>query len=438
MIPDLEELARLHDRPLSTLQVLDDDPYRLSPARVRNAEWFADMWQQYGRPGLHVHGLHYLLALQAQPPRLPIAIKHSASEITDEYLNSEAADRFLRVASRDARYLQLVSSDDVVDRRNSDPDLPVPVVPVNPQIGIAGGLRLHEPIGFSLPHLVIDPPTIPQRFRAEIWIEKSTMEKFLLPLKTLYGVGLVTLQGESSLTRCLEFVTRSEADGRPVRILYVSDHDPAGTGMPIATARKIQFLLDQKDSVLDVQLRPIVLTQQQCIDYELPRRPFKVTESRGGRFEQRFGAGATELDALEAKHPGELQRILTTEILRYFDGDLDDNVAAVAEEAQERLDEINNRVAHPFRKEVAALAKEEKALRAAVDAFNKKGQRLEAKIGRALSTKSADIEAGDLDWPEPDLGDDDPDPLFDSTRDFTDQTDCFKLAQDKDIERPDR
>ena len=47
-------------------------------------------------------------------------------------------------------------------------------------------------------------------------------------------------------------------------------------------------------------------------------------DGKGGalRFEARFGEGATELDALEALRPGELEQILTQEIERYFDNNL--------------------------------------------------------------------------------------------------------------------
>jgi hypothetical protein len=49
----------------------------------------------------------------------------------------------------------------------------------------------------------------------------------------------------------------------------------------------------------------------------LPRIPIKETEKRSEAFEQRHGEGATELDALEALHPGVLARILEQEIGRY-------------------------------------------------------------------------------------------------------------------------
>ena len=116
--------------------------------------------------------------------------------------------------------------------------------------------------------------------------------------------------------------------GRPVRILYISDFDPAGQSMPVAVARKIEWLIHQQTDdggdEVDMQLRPIVLSHDQCVEYRLPRTPIKDSEQRGPRFEARFGEGATELDALEALHPGELRRIVEDEVLRYWDADLED------------------------------------------------------------------------------------------------------------------
>ena len=128
-----------------------------------------------------------------------------------------------------------------------------------------------------------------------------------------------------------------------MRILYISDFDPGGMSMPLAAARKIEFTLRKEMPDLDIQLRPIALTHEQCRQYRLPRTPMKEGESRAAKFEARFGEGATELDALEALHPGELARIIEREIRRYYDDTLDDQIAEVEGEVREELDRINAR-----------------------------------------------------------------------------------------------
>ena len=232
----------------------------------------------------------------------------------------------LNRASLDARYLNLVLATNLVDRRNAEPTIVEQVEAEDAELAFTGGLSEYELAGFEVPQLALNAPVIPQRFLVEIWCEKSTMNDILIPLGERYGVNIVTGVGEMSLTRCVELVARAKQDGRPVRILYVSDFDPAGASMPVAVARKIEFEIYRIGGGLDVQVRPILLTHDQCIQYRLPRTPIKDTEKRAAAFEARFGEGATELDALEALHPGELERILVREIGRYYDADLNDRI----------------------------------------------------------------------------------------------------------------
>jgi predicted nucleic acid-binding Zn ribbon protein len=258
------------------------------------------------------------------------------------------------------------------------------------------------------------------------------MNDVLMPLGERYGVNVVTGVGELSLTRCVELVARAEQDDRPVRILYVSDFDPAGASMPVAVARKIEFELYRNASDLDVQVRPIVLTHDQCIEYRLPRTPIKETEYRAAAFEARFGEGATELDALEALHPGELERILTREINRYYDADLDGNIEDVAAQVDADLEEVNAKVHKRHAKAIAGLKAEQKKLAAAVKAFEKKAKPVLDAIREDLDDEAPDV--ADYDWPEPDDGDEDDDPLFDSTREFIEQVDRYKEHQGKPTE----
>src|SRR5262249_25614341 len=117
---------------------------------------------------------------------------------------------------------------------------------------------------------------------------------------------------------CHQLIERVLGHERKTRILYISDFDPAGDGMPLSVARKIEFLLRREGLTdVDIRLDPLVLTAQQVARYRLPRKPIKESESRKGRFEARHGSGAVELDALEALHPGELSRIIERRIALY-------------------------------------------------------------------------------------------------------------------------
>jgi hypothetical protein len=341
------------------------------------------------------------------------------------YENTTQCYEKLGSGSRDARYLKLVDVGDFIDQRNRDTTINLTVEDIS---GRSASLDIDDPSdGISLPSpptLYFSAPKVPQRYHLEIVCEKSTVDDILMPLGRKYDINVTCCIGEISVTRCREIVQRAKASRRPVRILYLSDFDPAGASMPVACARKIEFFVRKENLNLDIQLRPVVLTHEQCEEYELPRTPIKEDEKRAGRFEDRFGEGATELDALEAIHPGELKDILTWEIERYYDVELDENVDDIASGIDGEVDDANETVQDRYADEIKALEKE----CAAIEERRKLlWQRIEA---------SLDVEApyiGDTDWPEPCDGDEDPGPLYDSKRSYVEQVDRYKHHQGKEV-----
>jgi hypothetical protein len=412
-------------RPLYTLEVLGKDPFTAGqPARLAGAKWFAKLWKQLDvRPGAHLHRIHYVIVSQAKPVLMPNG---------EPYENTRACEGVLERTSLDARYLDLIPAGHLVDRRNEEAIINLSNDESDALITTTGDLSDEYKLPqFDPPRLSLLSPTVLQRYHLEIWIEKTTMDDVLLPLAERYGINPVRGAGEMSETRCLQLVDRAEESGRPVRILYISDFDPAGNSMPVAVARKIEFVLRKTGSDADIQVRPIVLTHKQCLKYRLPRTPLKDTEKRAARFEERFGEGATELDALEALHPGTLEKILEQEIDRYYDNNLGGRIDDTASEAQDDLDNINTEVLERHADEIAALKVEHKKVVAAIAAFKKKATAVQNKIERDLEDEAPD--ADDYSWPEPDDGDEDDDPLFDSTRDYVEQIDRYKRHQGKPI-----
>jgi hypothetical protein len=78
--------------------------------------------------------------------------------------------------------------------------------------------------------------------------------------------------------------------------------------------------------------------------YRLPGIPTKESDSRAKSFIERFGDRATELDALEALHPGELARMVREALEPYYDRD---NPKKVIDE--------NDRIARIARQMVEAI-----------------------------------------------------------------------------------
>jgi len=343
----LKALAKSQGRTLKSLTVLSAmiDPYLAKMAcRVKAAEWavqvFADLNISYA-----VHGRRVFYKLVSQPT--PVMMPNG-----EPFENTVHCAMTLYRAIGDAKYLGLIPSEQMIDRRNpeavinfSSTESPADISVDSGSVATRGSVIgcWYDGPELQLPGLSLQRPEVAQRYQIEIWCEKSTVDDVLQPLGRQYGVNVQTGKGEISETRCRELLERARQHGRKVRVLYLSDFDPGGQSMPVAAARKIEFwarggtLDDAEDCI---QVIPILLSHEQCIQYRLPRTPLKDTECRAKKFEERYGEGATELDALEALHPGELRCILIEHIERYYDADLQDKVDDACSEVEDDLDDV--------------------------------------------------------------------------------------------------
>jgi hypothetical protein len=424
----LKELAKSLRRPSTTLVALapQNDPfYADMPSRRAMAEWFAGLWERFGlQRGIHLRAVHYKLISQ----RTPITFPNGTA-----YENTIECWKELGKASKDARHLELVT-DEWTDRKSSS--IVHLVDPTTASISLIDGqgYDYDAPTAMpDLPRLHLDPPSAPHPYHVELWCEKATVNDILMSLAQRYGLNVVTGEGEISVTRCVELVDRAVSSDRPVRILYVSDFDPAGQSMPVAVARKIEHVIHRRDLDIDVQVRPVALTKRQCQDYDLPRTPIKEEERRKKGFEERHGEGATELDALEALHPGVLRQILIDEIERYYDPDLKQATEDAAEELERELDDITESAYDAHRAEIDELTAAWAEITTAMEAWKRRAQPVWRGIAESLTVDAPNPD--DHDWPEAREANEDDDPLFDSTRDYIDQMGYYKEFQGKPTER---
>ena len=161
------------------------------------------------------------------------------------------------------------------------------------------------------------------------------------------------------------------------------------------------------------------------------------------------------MDALEALRPGQLRIIVEKEIKRYFDPDLNANIRAATARVNNALAQINASVELKHEAEIERLRAKHEALAEQIEAFAEKArERFEARFRARLNalaertealfhgmTQSLQAEMPDPDafeWPEAATGDEDRDPLFDSTRDYVEQIDRFKEHQQKPTARRER
>ena len=431
----LKAFARQLGRPAAIMRALSSqsDPFAITPARLAGAKWFAGIWKRLGlRDGVHLRRIHYLMISQKKPVRMVNS---------KPYENTHADFQVLIRTSGDARFLDLVAAEHLVDRRNAEPLL---LLSKESRPGFLSTIHERPEVMLTtsgmpdLPRLWLSPPQVLQPYHLEIWCEKTTINDIVEPIASQYGLNVITGAGELSQTLCVNLVERAEQSDRPVRILYISDFDRSGHNMPVSVARKIEHRLALKNIYdLDIQVRPIALTQEQCKQYELPRAPPKEDERRAPGFEDRFSAGVTELDALEALHPGELHRIIEREIERYYDADLDAAVRDKAAEVNADLSEIVTQTHAQFRGQIKPLQSEwdniEREHARKVEAWCKRANPVWQAIAKSL-TKQKPLQS-EIDWPEPADGDEDLDPLFDSTRSYVEQIDRYKQHQGKPTTR---
>lgn len=343
---------------LIALAAQNDPFYVGTDTDIKNGRWFAALWQQFGYAGnIHLRRMHYQIISQAEPVLMPDGAP---------YENTLKCWNYLEMASKNARYLEYVDPQAFVDRRNPEPKLFAVSGQGAPQIYLTDDLSYWDfafPAEPSLPRYGTDGFLPDQRYHLEIWVEKSTMNDVLLPLCERYGVNFVTGVGEQSITSTIQLVQRAIQSGKPVRVFYISDFDPAGRSMPVAVARKAEYYLQKFRADLDFRLFPIALTQEQCHFYSLPRTPIKETEKRKDHFEQQHGDGATELDALEALHPDALRGLVQEAILNYYDGALATNVRSQQEALEQDLKAVRRNVLAAHIDELEELAAEYETLR---------------------------------------------------------------------------
>jgi hypothetical protein len=457
------QMAQDLGRPQGTLTVLSHgaDPFGVgTPAHIAKAEWFAALWREHmPARGGHLRRLHYRLVVQPSP----IAMIGGGA-----YENTTNCWATLKVAGKWARYLGLIDADDLDDKRPIDRRLglleygqttiaPATVEVIKPSY-FWPGIHISEPSLPELPQLILNlpqRPRVPQRYHVEIWVEKTDVEDVIKPLVWEWGLNYIAFAGQPGIKPCRELVERAERSGRPVRLFYISDFDPQGESMPIAVARKVEFVLAERGLDLDIQVIPLALTKQQCIDLKLPRAPIKEKDRGKNKFEERHGEGATELDALEALHPGLLRDLILTELRRYHDPTLDDRVDAAFHEAfqplSDEVEALNNSVVPGYDDEIAELRdglreitealtpiREQLApIRKQAEAWCARAERVYQAIADELEEAAPEPPA-EIECPKPADGDEHPDPLFDSRRSYVEQIEVYKRHQGKPTERRER
>jgi hypothetical protein len=428
----IKELAKASGRPVKDLIALSqvNDPFYAGVAhRAQAADWFGRIWSEHGGAGAHLRRIHYRLVSPPEGVRILLPCGR-------EYQNTENDWTFLCMAGLAARYLDRIPFNGLVDRRNDEPmilagDADPDFDPAVSCSLLTQDVDVRLPDFPDLPDLYVDGFRAVQDFVVEVWIEKSTQHDWLLPLCKRRRVNLVPGIGEQSETRSRELAFRAAEQKAPVRIIYLSDFDPGGRSMPKAVARKVEFTIVKFGLDVDIELIPLVLTPDQCREYRLPRTPIKETERRKNKFEQTFGVGATELDALEALHPGEMARLLEAEIDNFLDHHLHVRVRQEERGYELLLQKIETAVREKHSEEIKDLEESFDEIVASLQEWQDEAQELWGKIKAELEQQQPDLSGASVPRPEV-PGETDRFVLFDSKRDYFTQLDYYHMWRDGD------
>lgn len=442
----IKTLAKDRRQRITDLIVLapQNDPFYCGqPAQRSAAEWFAELWQRFGyRTGVHLRRVHYQLVSQ-----------HAAT-LPDgsTYANTEECWKALGAAGCAARYLGLVDPEAFEDHRNPDPHVFVSGRPwsTEPSWDVAEvewalpSVDIDLSVDLSLPRPSVsgyDYDMRHQPYQLELWVEKSTMDDVLLPLGRELGINVVTSLGYQSITSVITLLRRVAGGGRPARVFYISDFDPAGDGMPFQVARQIEFWLHNYAPEADIALQPLALTRSQVQEFQLPRIPVKDTDRRKAHFEDRYGEGAVELDALEALHPGELAAIVRRAVAPYRDTSLANRLDRAESRARAAAESAWDDAVAPYADELTAIEEEVRSL---VESYESRlwtvGEELRSELApyrsrleelrQAISDEIADLEVELPDRPEPRAtAADEEGWLYRSSRDYLAQIAVYKARR---------
>jgi hypothetical protein len=244
---------------------------------------------------------------------------------------------------------------------------------------------------------------------------------------------LLLATGEVSEAAVYGISSRAATDGRPLRILYFSDFDPAGWQMPISVARKLQAHICREFRDLDVRVIRVALTADQVTEFDLPDSPIKLGEKRARAWREKWGREQVEIDALAALRPEVLDQIARRAVAPYFDFTFERRYTEAVEMPEERLAWFRDQPA--YRKVKASVRKAYQPAVRAIAALNAQKNAAFDAMRHVVENETPDLSDVVV---KPETGDEPEEAIFDSRYDFVSATrklQKFKaLSADEDDE----
>jgi hypothetical protein len=126
----------------------------------------------------------------------------------------------------------------------------------------------------------------------EVWTEKDAIASILVSKTDEFDVPLMVCRGFSSKTFLHSTGREIKRQGKPAHIFYFGDYDPSGLSISNVIERDLRKYSDNSE----IYFKRLAVTEQQIVDFNLPTRPTKETDSRS----KNFAGESVELDAIPA------------------------------------------------------------------------------------------------------------------------------------------
>jgi hypothetical protein len=159
----------------------------------------------------------------------------------------------------------------------------------------------------------------------EIWLEKDALAGVVYPVTDMYDVPLMVARGYASLSFLHSAAEHINTLDVPTYIYHLGDYDPSG----VNAGEKIEETLRELAPYAYIYFERIAVTPGQIVDWDLPTRPTKTSDTRA----KGFGNISVELDAIE---PNRLREIVQAAIEQHLPADQFD-VLKAAEESERNI-----------------------------------------------------------------------------------------------------
>lgn len=168
--------------------------------------------------------------------------------------------------------------------------------------------------------------------RVECWCEKDAIAGIVSGVANRWRVPTMVFRGYSSVSYLYSLAEEIREDGRPTYIYYVGDHDPSGVDIERYVTKTVREMVPEAQ----LHIERIAVTEEQIVEYGLPTRPTKETDTRS----RKFKGESVEVDALD---PRVLEEFVEGAILRHLDMQEVNSLLVIEKEEREGLAKLTFR-----------------------------------------------------------------------------------------------